>query len=307
MNRKGFSLVEIMVAVATIGILAALLIAAVIASRESSRRLTCSNNIRQMGIATVNYVSGTGYFPHRSNGDRGFSAISMILPQMEHTPLFNAINFNVANRSEENVTAATTVLSSLLCPSDTASQISGHTNYACNTGYDFQAFQSNGVFVGQSENGVSLASIMDGTSNTSMFSEWVASVGDRTRESRLSGVFRTPRKLTQPGEFEEFVEECTSIDAVKIPASSWKKGSSWLTGDHGITAYNHSVGINQNSCLNKTRVPEGAWAASSGHREGVQVQFVDGHVGFVRQSIAQSVWRAIATRSRGEIIGADDL
>ncbi len=103
-SAKGFTLVELLVVIAIIGVLVGLLLPAVQQAREAARRMSCSSNIRQIGLACLNYeityrmlpagITGTadvgGRGPDWSNMGRA-SAMVSLLPFMEETPLFNQI------------------------------------------------------------------------------------------------------------------------------------------------------------------------------------------------------------------------
>jgi prepilin-type N-terminal cleavage/methylation domain-containing protein/prepilin-type processing-associated H-X9-DG protein len=143
-NKSGFTLVELLVVIAIIGMLVGLLLPAVQAAREAARRLQCSSNIRQVGLAIQNYESAFRSFPLTNtgsgvagnpNGSGLYSWLSMILPQIEQQPVFDSIDFTVAMTSvhsgttpnyyklqidanHKNAKAARTVIASYLCPSD---------------------------------------------------------------------------------------------------------------------------------------------------------------------------------------------
>ena len=95
-RRSGFTLVELLVVIAIIGILVSLLLPAVQAAREAARRIQCTNNAKQLGLALLNYESTYRVFPH---GEIGFppeyhsSWVSKILPFVEATNVFNNLNF----------------------------------------------------------------------------------------------------------------------------------------------------------------------------------------------------------------------
>ena len=105
-SRRGFTLVELLVVIAIIGILVGLLLPAVQAAREAARRMSCSNNLKQLTLALANYESAYRKFPPgaihagmpRRNGGGGFSFgpsfYGMLLPFMEQTPLYNNMTFS---------------------------------------------------------------------------------------------------------------------------------------------------------------------------------------------------------------------
>src|SRR5262249_1521958 len=96
-RRPGFTLIELLVVIAIIGVLAALLLPAVQASREQARRAACMNNLKQIGLALANYVNRNGVLPpgylsvYDPNFQReigpGWGWASRILPDLEQQPL----------------------------------------------------------------------------------------------------------------------------------------------------------------------------------------------------------------------------
>ena len=127
--RRGFTLIELLVVIAIIAVLIALLLPAVQAAREAARRSQCINNLKQMGLALHNYhdamsvfppgyIAASPYIDGETDVAPGWSWASMILPQLDQSPLFSSINFWLPVAAPANTTGAQTSLNVFICPSD---------------------------------------------------------------------------------------------------------------------------------------------------------------------------------------------
>jgi prepilin-type N-terminal cleavage/methylation domain-containing protein len=130
-RRIGFTLIELLVVIAIIAILIALLLPAVQQAREAARRTQCKNNLKQIGLALHNYHDTFKLFPGSSycptiTHPNGMNTIShchsyaeSMLPYFEQAPLYNQIDFNIANHLQPNAdTLNNKKFASLMCPSD---------------------------------------------------------------------------------------------------------------------------------------------------------------------------------------------
>ncbi len=204
-RQHGFTLVELLVVIAIIGILVALLLPAVQAAREAARRMSCSNNSKQIGLALHNYHDIHKCFPKivwgapdRPEYEIGFlpqayhhTWITTILPFMEQQPLYDQIDFTLWAWGQPHISRE---VSTLRCPSDRAYTDSTEThdiswtNYAGSEGYHWwpeAIFGPWNPWVGHGFGRVgdvsglfapgkkyrSMASITDGTSNTVVVAE----------------------------------------------------------------------------------------------------------------------------------------
>ena len=148
-RRPGFTLIELLVVIAIIAVLIALLLPAVQAAREAARRAQCTNNMKQLGLAMHNYHSANNCFPpggtnastsagQVAQGWGCWSAQSMMLPYMEQTTIYNAINFNIVCESTVTdddlvqTTGTTRSISAFLCPSN---QVLPYSQYSGGPGH----------------------------------------------------------------------------------------------------------------------------------------------------------------------------
>ena len=180
-NLRAFTLIELLVVIAIIGILIALLLPAVQAAREASRRTSCSNKLKQAALGCHNYESSYKTLPPGSSpSGRQYSVFVAILPFVEQTAVFEAISVNMNTQQAYQNVACRVILSELRCPSESnydapVANTSVPSNYAVSVG-DYCTKEGNasssfsrGPF--HSRKTGTLGSISDGTSNTIMMSE----------------------------------------------------------------------------------------------------------------------------------------
>ncbi len=200
-RRLGFTLIELLVVIAIIGVLVALLLPAVQAARESARRMQCSNNLRQIGIATHTFHDSLGFLPPAFIGDNsdtphGWATwAALILPYIDGSNQYAL--WDVRYRVDQQPAAAVqTQIKTYICPSrplpvlsisdfsaaggslsDYAASFGTAANYTKSNGaiipnMPFVALDSNGNWmVTKWEGQTRLADLTDGTSNTFLFGE----------------------------------------------------------------------------------------------------------------------------------------
>ena len=128
MRRRGFTLIELLVVIAIIAVLIALLLPAVQSAREAARRIQCTNNLKQLGLAVHNYESGNGALPPQMSLLFNTSGVvawksqwgvsSRVLPYLEGSNLYSAINYSNKTSDSSNLTAIAQSVKAFLCPSE---------------------------------------------------------------------------------------------------------------------------------------------------------------------------------------------
>ncbi|MEM7454075.1 MAG: DUF1559 domain-containing protein [Planctomycetota bacterium] len=184
-RASGFTLVELLVVIAIIGILIGMLLPAVQQVREAARRINCANNMRQLGLAVMNYESAFQHFPSGvvdsddDLTDALHSGLVYLLPNIEQNNVYEQYDFNSDWKTGTNLTLTQVKIETFLCPSNTSAvgQDGGipgaPSDYAFNKGsvstLSALPGSSTGPFGVNSQTRV--ADIRDGSSTTFMIGE----------------------------------------------------------------------------------------------------------------------------------------
>jgi prepilin-type N-terminal cleavage/methylation domain-containing protein len=329
-KRTAFTLVELLVVIAVIGVLVALLLPAVQAAREAGRRASCLNNLRQLGLALHNYEGVHKRFPPATNTLGGaatqpWSAQAFLLPFQEGDSTYSLMDFSVgyhhgvnkANYPPNGVAATRPAL--LLCPSDPndrqrldASGVPEHYPlcYGMNVGMYMiwdpaRPADGGGAFAVNGRFGP--AAFTDGLSNTLALAE-VKAFTPRIHDATLP-----PNPPASPGDVSGSVSG--GAWSATNGHTEWVCGRSIHTGFTTTFPPNtkvlHSVGgqaydfdvCSRREGSNQTDITYGVITSRSYHPGIVNVLLMDGSARAVSSNVDLPTWRALGTRSGGEVVG----
>jgi prepilin-type N-terminal cleavage/methylation domain-containing protein/prepilin-type processing-associated H-X9-DG protein len=302
-KHRAFTLIELLVVIAIIAVLIALLLPAVQAAREAARRIQCINNLKQLGLATHNYLSAQLVFPqgiqyqndlHGSGCLPSGSCLVSLMNYMEQTAIFNATNFNVLMNNEPNTTISAMGISGLWCPSDpritdlytipagTYLNLPNtvlpmhYTSYGASSGEFFIFDQTNAALQPNCQ------ASADGAPGQQQMNGIVYYLSHVSLQSVTDGTSNT----------FAFGERAHG----KFPASDINCWNWWTSGIYGDTMFCTLFGINTwkqapfnvNSpqCYNILGADEFVSSLGSFHPGGANVCFCDGSVKFIKDSIS---------------------
>ena len=316
-QSAGFTLVELLVVITIIGILIALLLPAVQAAREAARRMQCSNNFRQTGLAILNYEQQNGTLPqgqvfYRVEFDSnsscgplptgtifadkyyvGASWCGAILPQMELQNIYDMFNWKLVNGAtykdasgHDNFVAGGIRIDTFVCPS-------------APDGSDYVDMTPSRAQSGRKPNEDSGPTSIAGISDSRQW--WCDDSGDHSARQfpRTNGIFGNLRSC-RVSDVKDGMSNTLMLAEVTGGGPGTQLGTAWVVNAL-IDTLN---GINGPQSLPGGRMTDFSYneiSASSYHPGGCNGALGDGSVHFLSQNIAAHILEALATRDGASI------
>ena len=295
---EGFTIVEVLVVIAILGILVALLLPAVQAARESARRSQCSNNLRQIGIGLQNFESAKRGLPagyvsafaaDGTDTGPGWGWAALLLGNIEESALSAQLHFDLPIEDPANLTGRTQLVATYLCPSDTVVPVwstykdvgtvnpslkicdVASANYVAMFGNSEPGIDGTGLFFRNSH--VQFREITDGTSQTIAAGERSHLLGEATWVGSVTGALLAPGPDDNDG-----------VGTFEI-----EHGSTMVLGQSG----EH---ISPGDPNGETDM------FYSRHPGGVNFVFADAHVDFLNTDMDAKIFEALSTRAGGEVL-----
>jgi prepilin-type N-terminal cleavage/methylation domain-containing protein len=316
-RRHGFTLIELLVVIAIIAVLVGLLLPAVQKVREAAARASCSNNLKQLALAAMNYESSYGKlppgincvvtnktyaskFPPPPSAGLSFNWRIALFPYIEQGNLYNSLNLVTAsgtnsqyNNCNGPTSVGTTQVKTLVCPSDilppsgsTTYTTGGVTYYLSLASYGGNGGSNSGYWENSTpqdgvyaiNSTVRLMQITDGTSNTILN-------GERFHFDPNFDKLYPTETINTYGAWAWANENSTEDNLLSAQAPIGYMVPAGVTSDPGYVYDDTRIG-----------------AYGSGHPGGANFVLVDGSVHFLSTSVSQPVLLALSTRAGGEVI-----
>jgi prepilin-type N-terminal cleavage/methylation domain-containing protein/prepilin-type processing-associated H-X9-DG protein len=280
-RRRGFTLVELLVVMAVIGLLIGLLLPAIQAVRESARRMQCANNLKQIGLGILSYESAQRYLPPPYSREevyswmKDYSLLVFILPYLEQQRLYAKIDWNEAWSHTNNREATRVNIDVFRCPSAPSGR-NWITDYTSCTFIDYgpqNALVNSGVVTDRSNWYGLLQPLRRGLTRTA---------------DALDGLSNTFLFFEDAGRPQYWV-------AGRLDTSKTTSASRWADDEADIWIDDLCHGTSMFNCHNSHEI-------YSFHPGGAQFLYGDGSVHFHPDSIAADTFVSLYTRAAGDLV-----
>ncbi len=329
--RKAFTLVELLVVIAIIGVMVGLLLPAVQTAREAARRMSCQNNLRQLGLALHNYESSFRVFPPSSSPSGGsqtqpWSGQAFLLPYLEGSSEYSLIDFSYGYHHQVNrdrfppFGVAPIRISVLMCPSETNDRIRLNATTSQPEHYPLNYGMSVGEYlvfnpVTRTDGGAAFgaarrhkaSAYLDGLSQTLAFAE-VKAFNPRFHDATLPAT-------TPPTPQDVSPSISGGAWSIENGHTEWvcgraiHNGFTTTFGPNTIVPHVAANGATYDIDVSSSRegrnfvdLTYAVITARSHHVGLVQVAMMDGSVRPATNSIDLKTWRSLGTRAGSEVI-----
>ena len=289
---RGFTVLEVLVCVAVIGVLLSLLLPAVQHARESARSADCKNRLRQIGLASHNFHEAHSEFPQETHYFWG------LMPYLELQNLYDRIQAYHANPLNINPFDTLGSAPVFACPSGDVDPAKLEVSYLRSMGTRLDPFlrevDSNGTLYTdfKFQKPIRISHVTDGTSNTAFWSETLSWQRFSTRRHESDPGLYWRQIGERPNSMRELQQLCRTADGRH-------KQDGFIHSLLSEPYYQHITPPNTLPCAWDYAISTGIASKppSSAHVGGVNVLLVDGNVRFVSDSIDELAWRELGSRN----------
>jgi type II secretory pathway pseudopilin PulG len=301
-TRAAFTLFQLLVVLALLGVLLGLLLPAIAKVRAAAARQKKLNNLKQIGIACHNYHDVTGAMPS-GNNDNNFSASAFLLPYVEQDNLYRKIDFKKPSDDKANAPVRGALIVLFLNPDDPIKQVSegaGPTNYLFNAGSEPSLTKNNGVLFQNSK--VKLAEIVDGTSNTLMVGETLKGDGGKAAKD-----VKRQHVSLKAADLKDIKETAGVQDWKDNKNIAGDRCAAWIDGRFLQGTFTATRSLNAPE-PDVNCGGEGGLSALRNLEDAIAVALCDGSARTISaKKMKLETWKLLANRMDGQVINFSDF